>query len=177
MKYKLAAIAAIAAVATLQPGQSQAAITGQIQASLIIAAGCQVTNGSAVSGNINDFGTLDFGTAASTWTNALSAQVSGAGASGTLQVTCDSSIKSFSVAIDRGLHGNRALKHATLADTVNYDVFQDVARSSAYGNNTPVTFPSSGTPVDVPIYGAIAPNGTSVQSGTYTDTLTVTLTF
>lgn len=167
---------AAGAAALLPTGYSQAAITGQIQATLVVDVGCEVTQGSSLSGNINDFGILDFGQTGPIWSNALSAELTNTAGGGSLEVTCDSSISGFNVSIDGGQRGNRTLAGVTApGNTVAYDVYQDPARSTPYEKDTPVNFPSTGTAVPVPVYGAIEPG--TAAADTYKDTLLVTLDF
>lgn len=164
-----------AGVASLLPlSQSQAAISGQVQAKLNISSGCELNT--AISGNANDFGTLDFGNSSPTWTKLLTAELS-TGA-GVLEVTCDPGVSSFTVSIDGGLNGDRKLAFGS--DSVAYDVYQDKDHTQAFTANTPVTYsvPSSGnTKVSVPVYGVIQPNATAKPAGLYTDTLTMTVNF
>ncbi|OLL32684.1 hypothetical protein BTH42_05505 [Burkholderia sp. SRS-W-2-2016] len=179
---KFLAVAAAASFVAMPFGAAHAAITGQIQVQLNVSSGCQVSSGSSVQSgaNINDFGTLDFGSTSPTWTNALSAEVTGSSSpAGALQVTCDPGVSQFTVAIDGGLRNTRTMQLDAGTDTVDYSVYQDVARTTEYPVNTPVTYqvPSEGTAVTVPIYGAIAPNATAKTAGAYNDTLTVTLDF
>ncbi|MHC6225650.1 Csu type fimbrial protein [Pseudomonas sp. X10] len=166
---------AAGAVSMLPLSQSQAAISGQVQAKLNIASGCEVN--SVVSGNANDFGTLDFGNTSPTWTNVLTAELATSGG-GSLEVTCDSGVGAFNVSIDGGLQGGRELTTSAGSDTVEYKVFQDAGRTQEFVVNTPVSYAvTSGNPVSVPVYGAISPNGTAKTAGLYTDTLTMTVDF
>ncbi|PMR73995.1 Csu type fimbrial protein [Billgrantia endophytica] len=166
---------AAASIACLLPlSQSHAAVSGQVQATLNIDSGCEV-NGS-VSGSANDFGELDFGRSGPIWSNVLTAELA-TGGGGALEVTCDSGVGSFSVSIDGGLNGDRALSGPD-SNTVDYELYQDAGRTQEFVANTPVSYTvSSGDPIAVPVYGSILPNATAKDAGLYTDTLTVTVEF
>ncbi|MDF3932318.1 Csu type fimbrial protein [Pseudomonas citronellolis] len=168
---------ALAALLALPLGQAQAAISGQVEVSLEIASGCQVTQGSTSNGVSNQFGWLDFGRAGPTWDNALSAQLLGERDS-TLQVTCDPGIGAFDVQVDGGLRNDRTLENGN-GERIPYALYVDPGYTQAYLPNQAYEFavPADGMPVDVPIYGTIAPNARAMPSGTYRDTLTVTLEF
>jgi len=159
--------------------QAQAAVAGQVDVKLNVSTGCTV-EGSKVSGNINQFGTLDFGKTSGTWTNVLTAQVASSASGTPLTVKCDGTKPvDFTVAIDGGQRTDRSLKNTAGADTVSYNVYRDAARTTVYAINTPQTFTAAtGTSQPVPIFGAIAANsGTAKAQGDYTDTLLVTVNF
>lgn len=173
---------ALGLASALSIPESRADVVGEVEARLQIELGCEVTNGSAVDGNINDFGVLDFGQTAPTWENALGAELSGAGDSGAIEVTCSPGVGSFVVSIDGGLRGGRTLLRTggdtgDAADLVVYNVFRDAARSNEYAIDVPQTYtvPADGEPVAVPVYGAIAPNATAKNNGLFLDTLLVTI--
>lgn len=151
---------------------AKADISGQVQVSLMVYAGCQV-NGE-VDGNINDFGELNFGSTTPMWTNVLTGEV--IGPHGTLQVQCEGT-DGFFVSIDGGLRGTREMEGA--GERIAYDVFQDAGRSKIYPINGIVHFPGlDNAPVPVPIFGAVRPNASkSKPEGLYTDTLNLTLYF
>ncbi len=67
---------------------TQAAVTGQVDVKLNISTGCTV-GGSQTEGNMNKFGTLDFGKTSGTWNNVLTAEVASAATGGNISVTCD----------------------------------------------------------------------------------------
>jgi spore coat protein U-like protein len=158
---------------------AQAAITGQVDVKLNVSTGCSV-EGSQVAGNINQFGTLDFGKTSGNWTNTLTAQVASSATNSHLNVKCDGTTPvDFTVAIDGGLRADRSLKNTAGADVVNYNVYRDAARTNLYAINTPQTFTAAtGTSQEVPIFGAIGVNsGTAKAQGDYQDTLLVTVNF
>lgn len=160
---------------------TQAAVTGQVDVKLNVSTGCTVEGSTDTgSGNMNQFGTLDFGKTSGTWSNVLTGQVASSGTGNHLTVKCDSTDPvEFTVAIDGGERADRSLKHTAGTDTVNYSVYRDAARTNPYVINTAQTFTAAaGVAQEVPIFGAIAANnGTAKAQGDYTDTLLVTVNF
>jgi spore coat protein U-like protein len=159
--------------------QTQAAVTGQVDVKLNVSTGCSV-GGAQTEGNMNKFGTLDFGKTSGTWNNVLTAEVASAATGGELEVTCDGTDPvDFTVAIDGGERTDRTLQNTVSSDTVAYNVYRDAARTNLYAVNQPQQFTAAGgqaTPV--PIFGAIAANtGTAKAQGDYKDTLLVTVNF
>lgn len=68
------------------------------------------------------------------------------------------------------------------SDTLNYNLYLDSSYNTIWGDGTggssrygPVT-PSSGTSINVPIFGSIPPRQ-NARVGSYTDTITVTVSF
>lgn len=174
--YKLLSLSILTSLSSL----SFAAITGQVEVKLNVSTGCSVNNSQAAAeGNMNKFGTLDFGKTATTWSNVLTSELQSASNKGKLTVKCDGKENvPFQVAIDGGLRGDRTLKNTTSTDTVAYTIYKDTARTQAYVINAPQSFqavPDKDT--EIPIYGAIAANSTAVESGDYSDTLLVNITF
>ncbi len=161
----------------LEQALALADVHGEVEVFLEISRGCQVTNGGTAN-DANDFGELDFGRVSPTWNTVLSTQLI-TPQGDALQVTCDPNIKAFKVAIDGGLRGDRTLKLNSGSDTVAYKVYQDTQQAKEYVVNEFVSFPiaTGGAPVNIPLHGAIPPNRTAKPSGTYQDTLTVTINF
>lgn len=65
------------------------------------------------------------------------------------------------------------------ADTLNYSLFQESARTNVWGNTVSTdTVSGTGTGVDIvhTVYGRV-PAGQVVNTGAYADTVTVTVTF
>ncbi|MBD9564103.1 spore coat protein U domain-containing protein [Pseudomonas sp. PDM09] len=119
--------------------EAQVAISGQIDARLIIIASCAVTNDitSSDGSPIGDVGLLDFGSQGPTWTKPINANLSDAG-NGTLQVSCNSSVTGFTVTIDGGTHGDgttRRLDNAT--QTIPYQLFLDASGGDSPKSSVP----------------------------------------
>ncbi|MFO6391776.1 spore coat protein U domain-containing protein, partial [Pseudomonas aeruginosa] len=83
-----------------------------------------------------------------------------------------------------GLHasgGQRYMQNTTTtSSTIAYNIYSDAARSALIQANTPVDISSvsTGTAVNIPLYGRVVPTGQSTPTptaGTYTDTLLVTI--
>ncbi len=104
---------------------------------------------------------------------------------GTVTVTCDE-IPPPDVTIsagpspNSGVYNPRKMKHASLADQLNYNAFVDAAGTSIWGDGTGGTNTvflknvKKNKPVTTQIYGIIPPLQ-NVTIGTYTDALTVTI--
>lgn len=174
---KTLSVPAVGMVCALFAPQSHALIVGKIEVRLAVAAGCEITGGqgASASGQIHNFGRLDFGNAGPTWHNALTARLTDTG--GNIVVECSPDIAGFNVVIDGGLRGDRTLAHETSSSLIAYEVFRDAARSNEYVSSVPQPFVVDGHPVEVPVFGAIAPNGSAKSSGLYIDTLLVTIDF
>lgn len=162
--------------ASLATANVSAAITGQIDVKLNITSGCVVGNSEA-DGNMNKFGTLDFGQAASSLTNVLTSGVIASDGGSDIKVKCDKAVDGFNISIDGGQKGERLLANGT--DTIKYDIYQDAARSKVYGVDEQVTFKNSSGDdgVSVPIFGAVPVQTGAKSEGDYTDSLLVTLSF
>ena len=163
----------------LSTAQAAGTLVGQVGVQMVIGAGCTVINGS-VSGGINQWGTVDFGTHADL-TNVVDAQT--VGTSGNIQIQCSTGLTP-SLTVNAGLHasgGERFMQNTTTASsTIAYALYSDAARSSLIESDTPVDISSvaTGAALNIPLYGRVVPTGQSTPTptaGTYTDTLLVTL--
>jgi len=136
-----------------------------------------------------NLGTLTFASQPSTFTGTVAAiPTAGASGGGATQVLCSPDVSGLQITIDGGSNagqgsgigvGTRALRNGTAF--VPYEIYQDIGHTVAYPVGTALTgfaIPASGAAINLPIFGQI--NKTSagaLPSGTYTDTLVVTLTF
>ncbi|HHW2067098.1 TPA: Csu type fimbrial protein [Pseudomonas aeruginosa] len=163
----------------LGTAQATGTLIGQVGVQMVIGAGCTIINGS-VSGGINQWGTLDFGSH-SDLTNVVDAQT--VGTSGNIQIQCSTGLTP-SLTVNAGLHasgGQRYMQNTTTSSsTIAYNIYSDAARSALIQANTPVDISSvsTGTAVNIPLYGRVVPTGQSTPTptaGTYTDTLLVTI--
>jgi len=97
-----------------------------------------------------------------------------------VNVTCSLG-SSYTLHISNGLYGSsastRKMKHATEVDTLDYTLSNTLA-GATWGNSagTGVTGTGLGVAVPTVIYGSIAANQT-VTAGSYSDTLTMAVTF
>ncbi|MGC5702031.1 spore coat protein U domain-containing protein [Pseudomonas sp. NFXW11] len=160
-------------------GQADAAttVTGQISASLILTTSCLV-NGAGGSSGLN-FGSLNFGTTNSLFTTASAQVLQGGG--GALSILCSSGT-SPSLKIAAGTNdgkstgGSRALFDG-VANYVPYDLYTDAGHSQILAINGVINLaPSTGVAQTVNIYGQ-AVGKAGLPAGTYTDTVSVQLTF
>lgn len=105
---------------------------------------------------------------------------------GSVTVTCDETppptIKiSISRSNNSGSFIPRQMRHATKADFLNYNLFTNASMTEVWGDGTGGTSTvllkkvSKNKPEIVIIYGRIPP-GQDVSAGSYSDTLTVTIT-
>ncbi|MGC5702033.1 spore coat protein U domain-containing protein [Pseudomonas sp. NFXW11] len=157
---------------------AQAAISGQIQARLVITASCQVTNGGSGSagGALNSPGVLDFGQQGPTWVNPIKASLDNS-ADGQVQVACNPSVTGFTVTINGGLNGDGSTRRLSNGrQTIPYRLFVDASGSDSYSIGQQRNFAvSSGRRIPIPVFGSVVANTRAVPAGVYTDTLTITL--
>lgn len=96
---------------------------------------------------------------------------------GHVTVTCDVS-SSFSISLSTGLgsYASRTMQNG--AHQLSYNLYTDPAHTMVWGDGTggSVLVSGSGTSVDEVVYGS-APAGQNPYLGTYSDAITVTLTF
>ena len=135
--------------------------------------------GSSLSSPTSNLGTLNFGSMSSITSNVDTVSSTGAGS---VVVTCTPGT-SVSIAMDYGTHGGTAtrrfMQNTTNTDQLGYQLFRDAARSLVWGNGTLVmSIPSfPGTTQTYPVYARLYAVTTLPSAGTYTDTVTVTLTY
>lgn len=104
-------------------------------------------------------------------------------ANGQITVRCTNN-NAFSVALNGGsVAGNvaaRKMKHATAADTVSYQLYQDGGYATVWGDGitggTPLTGTGTGANQQFTVYGRV-PVQTTPRPGDYTDTVIATITF
>jgi len=90
----------------------------------------------------------------------------------------------FSVALNGGSVANnvsaRKMKHATAADTVGYQLYQDANYATVWGDGvtggTPLNRTGTGANQVFTVYGRV-PVQTTPRPGSYKDTVLVTITF
>jgi spore coat protein U-like protein len=114
-------------------------------------------------------GTLDFGNVAGFLTANRDAQ-------STVSVKCLSGT-AYKVGLDNGQHGTRRM--AGPGGFINYELYRNSGRSQRWGN-TPGTdtydASGNGNTQNLVVYGRVPPQSTPA-AGTYTDTVTVTVTY
>lgn len=157
--------------------QAATTVTGQMTSSLILTSSCLV-NGTTGSTNLN-FGSLNFGTTTSLFTQAGTQLVAAGG--GAVSIQCSAGTTP-SMTIQAGSHdgqspgGSRALADGT-GNFVPYDLYTDSGFSNLLAINGVINLAAStGVAQTVNIYGkAVGKPG--LPAGTYTDTIAVQLTF
>ncbi|NLS56250.1 spore coat U domain-containing protein [Hafnia alvei] len=151
-------------------GSAYGIITAQFKAQATIVAGC------AVLGTGSLFGTLSFGTYSGTGTGS----VSGTFVQNTsLTLACTPGV-SLSMAINGGSNFTtvRNVMQSGNSLQLPYRIYSNAAHTNEIivNQNVPLNISSSNNNIILPIYGVLQLNGFS-PSGSYTDTLTVTLTW
>lgn len=157
----------LCAAATAQAGTATANLTVQIT----ITASCTI-----------NAATLDFGS--NPGTNLVASNVDG---STTVSVTCTSG-SPYSIGMDNGTNvsgSQRRMKSG--ANLLNYNLYVDSGRTNAWttaASNSTCTSANScflgtgnGSAQSVSIYGRVPSVGTAPPAGTYTDTVTMTITY
>lgn len=166
------------------------AMSGQLNAQMVLQAGCIISGAPGAGSSGVNFGTLDFGSQPSTFTGVLTATASGgAGGAGATQITCSADITALTISVSAGNNagqgatvgtGARAMKLGS-SSYLPYEVYSDAALTTPYPTSATaigVVLPGTGAPFALPIFGRV--NKTSVNampSGTYTDVLQVTLSW
>jgi len=122
---------------------------------------------------------LNFGNA-----SLLTSNVDGVG---TISVKCTNTTP-YSIGLDNGLHVNGSQRRMQASSSfINYNLYTDAARTSAWTGATSATTCTSGTNTcvlgtgtalnqNVSVYGRVPPQ-TSPPPGVYADTIIVTVTF
>ncbi|SDS98340.1 Spore coat protein U (SCPU) domain-containing protein [Pseudomonas asplenii] len=152
-------------------------VTGQITSTLTLTSSCLI-NGAAGASNLN-FGTLNFGTATSLFNQAgIQLQASGGGA---VAVLCSAGTTPI-VTVQGGLHdgassgGTRALSDGA-GNFVAYDLYTDSGLNNLLSNTGIINMATStGALQSLNLWGkAVGKPG--LPAGTYTDTISVQLSF
>lgn len=168
--------AGMVAGAAMFLGQStaQAQVTGTIDATIDLTSACEVNDSTDVTGV--DFGTLDFGSHTTLFTEATAAMV---GAGSAIAIQCSPG-SDASLTITSGLYdtlaagSGRALSNGMLY--VPYDIYTDAAFANVLANGTSIDVTADGTVQLIPIYARALGNAL-LTPGTYNDTISVTLSF
>ena len=100
-----------------------------------------------------------------------------------VSVTCTSGL-AYAVALSQGTTTGgttttRLMKHASTASTVPYKMYSDAARTANWGNSTSddVNGTGTGSAVNHTVYGRVPAQAVAPQAGSYSDTVTVTITY
>jgi spore coat protein U-like protein len=161
MQYFLAAI--LAALLFFPRNDARAATaTGSFNVQVTIAATCVVTSATA----------LNFGTQGVLATNVDETS--------TINVTCTNTTP-YNIGLDKGLNGSSVTTRQMKAGSalINYSLFSDSGRTTNWGNTVgtdTVAATGNGSAQPFTVYGRI-PAQTSPAAGSYSDTITVTVTY
>ncbi len=184
-----AAVLALGFGLTSFGAQAAGNMAGQLNAKMVLQAGCYISGASGAGSSGVNLGTLDFGSQPSTFTGVLTANATGGvGGAGATQIVCSPDVTALTVSVSGGNNagqggsigtGSRAMKLGT--SYLPYEVYSDAALTTAYPANATalgVTLPGTGAAVNLPVYGRINKTSTNgMTSGTYVDTLQVTLSW
>ncbi|MHC8300354.1 Csu type fimbrial protein [Pseudomonas sp. ZS1P83] len=169
------AFAALAGLLLLAD-DTNAAVSGQIHARLVITASCEVSKGtdSAPVSPDGQVAVLDFGNHGPTWDNQPSAEISDRAP---LAVSCNPSVRSFTVTIDGGAHGDGSTRRLSNGrQTIPYRLSADASGRNTYSIDQQRNFVvTKSTKIPIPVFGSVEVNARALPVGIYTDTLTVTL--
>lgn len=158
---KTYAVAFSAAMLAATGGAWAATATDNLDVSLTVEASCSVVASP-----------LAFGTVSS-----LAADVDG---QATLDVTCSDGA-GYTVSLDAGGGTGASTTTRKLtsgADTINYALYKDSARTSNFGSTggEEATGTGNGTAQTIDVYGRV-PSGQTAATGVYADAVTVTITY
>ncbi|MBB3306417.1 Spore coat protein U (SCPU) domain-containing protein [Candidatus Pantoea symbiotica] len=144
--------------------------TATFQVSASVVAGCVVSGT-----NTGVFGTLDFGTQSGVASNSVSASYV---QSTTITLACTpGTAVSMSINGGNNYTSTRNLKNTSSTNTVAYSLFTNAAHTVAIPVSSAVALSySNANNITLPIYGLLTLPGPT-RAGTYTDTLTVTLSW
>ncbi|RWU19182.1 SCPU domain-containing protein [Pseudomonas alkylphenolica] len=154
-----------------------AAMTGHIQAQLVISAACQISGEPGGSIEPSGAGVLDFGSQGPSWVNPLHSRLDEVAGDGRLQVRCNPSVRAFTVSINGGANGDGATRRLSNGrELIAYQLSADPSGRARYGIGQQRNFSvSSAAQIPIPIYGAVVAHPKALPAGIYRDTLMVTL--
>lgn len=160
----------------LSPG-AQGAMSGHIEARLVITSACQISSDPGTTAPAAGGGVLDFGQQGPLWNQTLRAAVDEPGGSGNLQISCNPQVRAFTVTINGGANPDGATRRLSNGGVlIPYQLSTDPAGRSNYGIGQQLNFTvSSVQQIPIPIYGVVVANPKALPAGVYRDTLTVTL--
>jgi spore coat protein U-like protein len=152
-----------AALAMLSSAVYGATTTSTFQVQITIQANCTIVSAAA----------LNFGTA-----GVLTANVD---QMSTIQVQCTNTTP-YNIGLDAGTGTGATVavrKMINGANTINYSLYRDSGHTTVWGNTIgtdTVSATGDGTPQSYTVYGRVPPQTTPAPA-TYTDTITVTVTY
>lgn len=153
------------------------AVSGHIQARLVITSACQISNDPSATSSAAGGGVLDFGQQGPLWNQTLRAAIDDPAGAGNLQISCNPQVRAFTVSINGGANPDGATRRLSNGGVlIPYQLSTDPAGRSNYGIGQQLNFTvSSAQQIPIPIYGVVVANPKALPAGVYRDTLTVTL--
>lgn len=100
----------------------------------------------------------------------------------TIEVTCANGT-TYDVGLDAGLATDATVSTRAMtsgADALNYSLYSDAGRSTNWGNTVgtdTVSDTGTGSAQTITVYGRVPSGQETVPTGTYADTITVTVTY
>lgn len=164
----IAAVAASAVAISSVPNTLYAALSGTSPVTANLPVTANVPNKCTVSASAVAFGDYD--------------PTANSDATGGVTVQCTKGT-AWSISMDDGsvTTAGRQMKHATLADELNYQLYSDASRTSVWGTGSGGSA-VTGTAADssaqnLTVYGRIPSGQNTASVGNYSDTITVELSF
>jgi spore coat protein U-like protein len=165
-------------------------IGGQLTAQMTLTGGCAVVGSGLGSASNANFGLLDFGVQPSSFTGVLMATpTTGVGGAGSTNIVCSPDVSAMSISVNAGNNpgqganigaGTRAMRLGT-SGYLPYEIYSDAAMTTAYptsGAAVGVAVAANGAAFALPIFGRVNKTASgAMPSGTYADTLQVTLSW
>ncbi|SFN06191.1 Spore coat protein U (SCPU) domain-containing protein [Izhakiella capsodis] len=182
-------MAACGLLSLLSSAAIAATSTGTINATLTLTSGCLVNGESAATG-VN-FGTLDFGTSAATFSTLNATLVGSKGNGISIKCTTDQSYNvqlSSSNGVPDTVYGSISAQPRYLllgkdaTKGIAYTLYSSTAYTTPIANNTNLVISGTSDPTNgdnYPIYGRITGGNfnTAIPAGTYTDTINVVVNY
>lgn len=187
MKYKIkkifyitCGVLGLTSVVLADTGVDDKTVSQSFKVQAEIIKGCLLGSGGS---DTSSFGTISFGNVS--LLNQNKDVISSANA-GSIIVKCTPGIN-VTISLNSGVNNSgsisngRLLKNANTNETLSYQLFQDANFSSIWGNGSnggsSKIISSSGTAESYPIYARLLAASTMPSVGTYTDTVTVTISY
>lgn len=162
-------------------GVNDQTVQQAFQVSATIQQGCILGSGGT---DVASYGVINFGQVASLPANVDAASATGAG-SIVIQCTPGAAV---TIALDNGLNASgsiaagRNLKNTANTDTLSYQLYQDSGHNTVWGNgsnggSTLSLTASSSAAQTLPVFARLFARTPTPSAGTYTDTVTVTVSY
>ncbi len=153
-----------------------ATASGVVRVTATLGSGCQV-NAANIQNGIADFGALNFGSINTLNDLHIDGQTTGTG-NGSIEVECSNGTP-FSISLDDGINhdgSSRGMAHNDVpGEVLRYALYKDAGRTQAWTSDSPLQDTSTGGAQLITIYGRIPGGQSGLSSGTYQDTVQVTI--